>query len=185
MKRKKCTTLLLSAVLAASLLAGCGLYAYDDEEDPAGAGTSSTLGEAGTAALTEVYHDALAQTGLQAGEDQRIQGALNQALDRRTASGTSAAALARALRTSLRRAGLDAAVYDTMPALLASDAETACCVFLTQTVPGGSATDAVIIAGALEQMRAANTEDVACRFYLSVEDRRDGKAAYAILLVRS
>ena len=105
LKHLMCAALLASALL----LTGCSsLYDPSDVEDPAGVGTSALLGEDGTEALTAIYKDALARSGLEAGGDQRVQDALNQALNRRTADGSG---LTRALKTSLRRAGVDAAVY--------------------------------------------------------------------------
>ena len=89
MKHLMCAALLASALLAAGCLTGCSsLYDPSDVEDPAGVGTSALLGEDGTEALAAIYKDALARSGLEAGGDQRIQDALNQALNRRTADGS-------------------------------------------------------------------------------------------------
>ena len=119
LKHLMCAALLASALLAAGCLTGCSsLYDPSDVEDPAGVGTSALLGEDGTEALAAIYKDALARSGLEAGGDQRVQDALNQALNRRTADGNG---LTRALKTSLRRAGVDAAVSSDLPSLLASE----------------------------------------------------------------
>ena len=78
LKHLMCAALLASALLAAGCLTGCSsLYDPSDVEDPAGVGTSALLGEDGTEALAAIYKDALAQSGLEAGGDQRVQDALN------------------------------------------------------------------------------------------------------------
>ena len=186
MKHQKCTALILSALLAAGCLAGCGaMYDTSDVEDPAGVGTSAILGEAGIETLKRIYQDALADSGLQAGADQRVQDALNQALNRRTAVEGREAAFARTLRDALRRAGIDAAVYSDLPSLLAAEEETACCVVLLRTAASESGLDAVTMSEVLQQMSAAQTADTACQVYLSVEDGQDGRAVYAVVLVRT
>ena len=125
LKHLMCAALLASALLAAGCLTGCSsLYDPSDVEDPAGVGTSALLGEDGTEALAAIYKDALAQSGLEAGGDQRVQDALNQALNRRTADGSG---LTRALTASLRRAGVDPAVYSHLPSLLAPEEAEALC----------------------------------------------------------
>ena len=65
MKKNPCVALLLSAVLAGGLLAGCG-GAYDpaDVEDPAGVGTAACLGDAGAARLAEAFRSGAAGSGL-------------------------------------------------------------------------------------------------------------------------
>ena len=73
LKHLMCAALLASALLAAGCLTGCSsLYDPSDVEDPAGVGTSALLGEGGTEALAAIYKDALAQSGLEAGGDQRV-----------------------------------------------------------------------------------------------------------------
>ena len=186
MKHQKCTALILSALFAAGCLAGCGaMYDTSDVEDPAGVGTSAILGQAGTETLKRIYQDALADSGLQAGADQRVQDALNQALNRRTAVEGREVAFARTLRDALRRAGIDAAVYSDLPSLLAAKEETACCVVLLRTAASESGLDAVTMSEVLQQMSAAQTADTACQVYLSVEDGQDGRAVYAVVLVRT
>src|SRR5699024_6416853 len=147
LKHLMCAALLASALLAAGCLTGCSsLYDPSDVEDPAGVGTSALLGEDGTEALTAIYKDALARSGLEAGGDQRVQDALNQALNRRTADGSG---LTRALKTSLRRAGVDAAVYSDLPSLLASEEAGAWCILRMTEHPGADGHDAAIYPAAI------------------------------------
>ncbi len=183
LKHLMCAALLASALLAAGCLTGCSsLYDPSDVEDPAGVGTSALLGEDGTEALAAIYKDALARSGLEAGGDQRVQDALNQALNRRTADGSG---LTRALKASLRRAGVDAAVYSDLPSLLASEEAGVCCILRMPTLPGAAGPDAATLPAAVQKMSAARKEGTACQVYLSVEDGPDGRAVYALLLVRT
>ena len=165
LKHLMCAALLASALLAAGCLTGCSsLYDPSDVEDPAGVGTSALLGEDGTEALTAIYKDALARSGLEAGGDQRVQDALNP---------------------SLRRAGVDAAVYSDLPSLLASEEAGVCCILRMPTLPGAAGPDAATLPAAVQEMSAARKEGTACQVYLSVEDGPDGRAVYALLLVRT
>ena len=149
MKHLMCAALLASALLAAGCLTGCSsLYDPSDVEDPAGVGTSALLGEDGTEALAAIYKDALARSGLEAGGDQRVQDALNQALNRRTADGSG---LTRALKASLRRAGVDAAVYSDLPSLLASEEAGVCCILRMPTLPGAAGPDAATLPAAVQE----------------------------------
>ena len=93
--------------------------------------------------------------------------------------------MTRALKASLRRAGVDAAVYSDLPSLLASEEAGVCCILRMPTLPGAAGPDAATLPAALQKMSAAREEGTACQVYLSVEDGLDGRAVYALLLVRT
>ena len=103
-KAKRFAALFLSGLLAVGSLAGCGRnYDPSDVEDPAGMGTADNLEAADAARMVSLYRTAQAGSGLPAGQDERVQDALNRAFNRHTSGDITT--LCRVLQKTLRKAG--------------------------------------------------------------------------------
>lgn len=182
MKKQGSVVLCVTAVMALSVLTGCGRL-YDPADAETGIGTSVYLGAEGTAQLGALFQNALSKNGLKPGADEKVQTALNRALNRYTASYADLAPFMKAMRTALKKAGVPAEVYGTLTELQASAADRACCVV---KMTAGDSLEEVFLPQAVEVLRrGADNGAFVYEVYLSVEDAGENAAAYALLLMRT
>lgn len=182
-KAKRFAALFLSGLLAVGSLAGCGRnYDPGDVEDPAGMGTADNLEAADAARMVSLYRTAQAGSGLPAGQDERVQDALNRAFNRHTSGDITT--LCRVLQKTLRKAGFDdAEVYISPATAVASGAKTACSLVMLKTSPEHFDLDAFMMPQYMSVMREDTVGYGTRSLYYSIEDAGDGEAAYALLLV--